>query len=204
MSGEIKTSVEKGPEYYDLNLRNVLKLLESSPWLRLYEAAADLMDDLDRGSRLVDLGCGTGRFAKLITSRGFTDYWGVDFSAARVAEARRYNPDLSFEVASIFDEITDGRVRHADICVLLDVLEHIERDIDVIAMIPPGTPIVLSVPNFDSAAHVRRFDDADAVWRRYGGFFEKESARWHEIVNERRPHKRTFILRAIRGSLEGR
>lgn len=194
MNHETPEDLGKGPQFYDRNLRNVSKPLESSPWLRLYETAADLMDQWDRATSIVDLGCGTGRFAKLIASRGFTNYWGVDFSAARIEEARRYNPELDFEVASIFDEVCRDRVQHAGACVLLEVLEHIHRDTDVFEMIRSGTSVVLSVPNFDSAVHVRWFDDAAAVWDRYGRFIEPGSERWRQVINERRPHKRTFVL----------
>jgi len=37
---------------------------------------------------VLDLGCGTGKFARVLAERGLARVWGVDPSAEMLAEAR--------------------------------------------------------------------------------------------------------------------
>lgn len=50
----------------------------------------------------VDLGCGTGNFAKAVTERGF-DVLGIDYSAANIEIAKAQAPKANFQIASVFD-----------------------------------------------------------------------------------------------------
>ena len=53
-----------------------------------------------------------------------------------------------------------------DAIVCLEVLEHIEHDLDVIANWKSGPECICSVPNFDYPTHVRWFrHEADIVSR---------------------------------------
>ena len=54
------------------------------------------------GGRLVDLGCGSGTFARAAGEAGF-DVFGVDVSPAMVALAREVAPNAEFRCASLFD-----------------------------------------------------------------------------------------------------
>ncbi len=49
-----------------------------------------------------DIGCGTGRLAAFIASRGLVPI-GVDLSEEMVRVARRDQPDFAFEVADVLD-----------------------------------------------------------------------------------------------------
>lgn len=49
-----------------------------------------------------------------------------------------------------------------------EVLEHLERDLDAIALWKSGTKLILSVPNFDFTTHVRHFLHERDVETRYG------------------------------------
>lgn len=51
-----------------------------------------------QGLRALDVGCGTGRWTRLLASRG-TDATGVDRSEAMAREARRRSPEVAFETA---------------------------------------------------------------------------------------------------------
>jgi hypothetical protein len=59
---------------------------------------------------------------------------------------------------------------YAVIC--LETLEHIEKDTDIIKSIPENAHIILSVPSFDSASHVRLFKSMKVVLKRYGKYME--------------------------------
>lgn len=52
------------------------------------------------GMKVLDFGCGTGRFYKRINDRG-ADYLGVDSSPGMVKAAREYNNTDSFEIGSV-------------------------------------------------------------------------------------------------------
>lgn len=146
------------PAFYDDLLRNpesalLVEAIDHSPYRTLYERALELIqDDAD----VIELGCGTGRFAKLLADMpGRTgDYIGIDFAAKTIAEARRYHPDGEFLQADITH--WDG-LRWNATYVLLEVLEHLHDDIALLARIPTGSHVLLSVPSFDSPSHIRFF-----------------------------------------------
>jgi SAM-dependent methyltransferase len=72
------------------------------------------------GSRILDLGCGTGRLlASLRPARGV----GVDLSPKMVGEARRRHPDLEFHVGDIEDpEVLDALPGPFDVILLSDTV----------------------------------------------------------------------------------
>ena len=55
---------------------------------------------VDRGGVVADVGCGTGAAARMLANLGL-DVLGIDLSPNMLAEARRRNPDLSFQVGSM-------------------------------------------------------------------------------------------------------
>ena len=55
---------------------------------------------VDRGGVVADVGCGTGAAARMLANLGL-DVLGIDLSPKMLAEARRRNPDLSFQVGSM-------------------------------------------------------------------------------------------------------
>jgi SAM-dependent methyltransferase len=57
---------------------------------------------LPPGALVVDLGCGTGVWARELTRAGFA-VRGIDSSAAMIRLARREAPEARFQVASLFD-----------------------------------------------------------------------------------------------------
>lgn len=154
--------------FYDTDLadRDSLALipLERSPWLPLYTEALRWLPVRP----IVDLGCGTGRFARLLADHGFTAYEGVDFSPAATAEARRYVPEpgFRFRVTDLADwQPAPGSSN--TIYVTLETLEHLDDDIDLLRRIPNGHQLLLSVPSYDSAGHVRTFPHLADVFARY-------------------------------------
>jgi SAM-dependent methyltransferase len=54
------------------------------------------------GGRVVDLGCGSGLWARVLTDAGY-DVLGVDYSAAMIALARKRAPKARFRRASYLD-----------------------------------------------------------------------------------------------------
>ncbi len=138
-----------------------------SRYLPVWRRAAGLIT-ARRSTRVLDIGCGPGQFARLLSEAGLSRYTGIDHSAVAIEMARQAVPEWagSFEVADAFTVL--GRSAPYDMVVLFEVLEHIERDRELLAGIPPGTRVLFSVPSYLSASHVRRFRTAWGVRRRYG------------------------------------
>ena len=180
-------------EWYERALpgSRALEPLESSSALPVYEAAAAFVPLMP----VIDVGCGTGRFAELLRRKGHTQYLGVDFAPDVVAEAARYAPAFWFEVADIRE--WDHHAGHPDVCcyVLLEVLEHLDDDRDAIQRIPPGCPVVFSVPNFWSESHVRRYAQPRDVFERFGDLLEFEA--WQAVAFAT-PGRRIHVFRAER------
>ena len=59
-----------------------------------------------------------------------------------------------------------------DVIICLEVLEHIENDLDVIDSLPSGKNLMMTVPNYNSFGHLRIFKDEKEVKKRYERFFK--------------------------------
>jgi trans-aconitate methyltransferase len=142
-----------------------------SPWREMYEEAARLIGPSEP---VIDLGCGTGRFAQALyaVTRSST-YLGLDFSQAALAEARRSTPEESADLIEYGEcDLTiwepSNEIDGNAIFACLEVLEHLEDDRDLVRRIPPGRRLIFSVPNYPSAAHVRDFRTLREIWEHYG------------------------------------
>lgn len=117
--------------------------------------------------RILEVGCGTGAFAHCLLETLSRHYRGFDFSevGVRTARARTGCHDCFFVGDA---RRADSYGQPYDTIVCLEVLEHIERDLDVIANWKPGCACICSVPNFDYPTHVRWFRQEADIVSRYG------------------------------------
>lgn len=156
--------------YYDAVFADSAKYQKSgleseyaAVWQRITRALRE------RGaSSVLDLGCGPGQFAEFIAAElPAIDYAGVDFSAVAVSRARQRCPQYLFEKREL--PIAEfASLPPFDAVVCTEVLEHVERDREILAALPAETFVVASVPNFDSFGHVRYFRSEAEVRERYG------------------------------------
>lgn len=186
---------EKAQDYYNSRLGRVTRPLEQSPWLTVYSLVADLLPKPEAGIPIADLGCGTGRLAKLLHLHGHQHYWGVDFSEARILEASSYCPELTYEVGNLFDPEIQRRFVDFKAFVITEVLEHVENDLDLLRAVPSGAQIICSVPNYDSAGHVRTFATADDATKRYSEVMTIEDV---VVLPRRRAGRKIFVLNGTR------
>jgi cyclopropane fatty-acyl-phospholipid synthase-like methyltransferase len=123
------------------------------------------------GSRSVlEVGCGSGILACMIIEHGLS-YRGFDFSRNAVANASRHSgrPEF-FSVGNALD--SSMYCAEYDTVVCTEVLEHVDRDLEVIEKWKSGAWCICSVPNFDYEGHVRFFRTANDVSGRYGDLIE--------------------------------
>ena len=192
---------EQGPDFYDENIARMSIPLAESPWLALYTAVADLLTP-DPELAIADLGCGVGRFAELLAERGYRRYWGVDFSAQRVELARANVPGATFTVGDLRAPEIRDRYDAYETFTVMEVLEHLQEDRDVVRSIPAGRRVILTVPNYQAAAHVRYFTTVEAACERYGDLVELDTDRVATVPTRRNPSRWVVVLPGRRRSGE--
>lgn len=187
-------------KFYDMALDLVKLPLEDSPWLVLYAHALTFLPSPTSNPRIVDLGCGTGRFAKLLHTCRYQEYLGIDFSPVRIEMAREYVPDFRFEVGNFFDSKFSTIFSEFNEFIILEVLEHINNDLHLISLIPKGSHLVASVPSFsgDGSGHVRCFKYISQLRGRYSKLINIAAIKDIPIESNRLGIKRFFLFRGVR------
>ena len=160
-------------EYYDELYANSEEYGKPFWQSRYYFLWTVIIDRLRRGkpNTLLDLGCGSGQFAELVHRDLTIDYLGVDISQTAIEKATARNlPGFRFEVG---DALTSPLLESGfDAVVCMEVLEHLERDIELLERIRPGVRCLCTVPNFPFVSHVRHFENEAEVRDRYTDLFD--------------------------------
>jgi 2-polyprenyl-3-methyl-5-hydroxy-6-metoxy-1,4-benzoquinol methylase len=99
--------------------------------------------------RVLDIGCGDGRFLELLRDFG-PDAWqlvGIDFDASAVAQCR----DKGFEAHESRIEDFSGRAGEFDAVIMLQLIEHVENPSitcrRVFELLRPGGHFIVETPN---------------------------------------------------------
>jgi len=135
-----------------------------------YMTWLSLLEFVKSTDKILDLGCGPGHLAQLLTPDKCKCYTGVDFSETALMQARIANADhhaalfLNHNLLDLPAHLFGG----VDIVILSEVLEHIEDDFAVLKQIPTGMRLAISVPNTNADSHVRLFNTAQDIYDRYG------------------------------------
>ena len=112
-------------------------------------------------------------FAKLLFKKGYTNYMGFDFAQKRVNIAKEFVPTFKFFRRNAYDtKYLKPIYKRYEYFIILEVLEHLENDLDVISMIPNGRKIIFSVPNYLSSSHVRAFHNQRMIKNRFKDLVE--------------------------------
>lgn len=164
--------IEADAAFYDVTYRNEAARgappdPRASPHYHVIKAVIRLALAREPAS-VLEVGCGNGTLGALLTARLRTRYRGFDFSPRAVELARR-RPGLDgrVEVGNALDPAIYARAPF-DLLICMEVLEHIERDREVVALWPRGTRLLCTVPNFDADSHVRLFRHEREIKARYG------------------------------------
>ncbi len=105
------------------------------------------------GRRVLEIGCGIGNFTELLLDRDSVLALDIEPACIEALQDRfPAQPNLRAKAGDAACDLTDLKPHRLDSAVCLNVLEHIEKDIQTLAniravLIPPGK-IVLIVPAF--------------------------------------------------------
>jgi tetratricopeptide (TPR) repeat protein len=176
---------EKDAQWYDTIYEHSEKYqvgYEESVYWRVWQRILEKLAEFGTPA-IIEIGCGPGQLATAIRDRVRPRaYLGLDFSGKAIDMARANVPEFAFVVGDALDAAEVERFPY-DIVICTEVLEHIERDRDVISRWRPGAAMIATVPSFDSAAHVRHFRNANEVRARYDGLIDDLSV--EQIAIER-------------------
>lgn len=116
---------------------------------------------LQRGQKVLDIGCGNGALSFFAASRG-CKVLGVDVSERAISgckfNAQRFGfgNDLRFEVED-FDNPREKITEKFDLVICCEVIEHLRDDLRVLRyiyrMLKPGGILFLSTPSINSVIH---------------------------------------------------
>lgn len=194
-------STEKKPQFYD-------ELFERGGWNNEYEKAYSESAYLPswqiilrwiqnkKNANILDCACGPGQFAHLLYDEGFSNYTGIDFSNTAVLKAKGRLPFWS-DKFFVEDLYTSTRLAeyHYDIYLFLEILEHVNGDLNLINKIPKDKNVIFSVPNFPSQSHIRCFDTMRDAAQRYEKFLYIEKM---EEINLPSPTNKIFLFKSIK------
>lgn len=147
-----------------------------SRYLPIYKKAISYLPPPEKSDTIVDLGCGVGFFAKVLFEMGYKEYIGIDFSQDMIAKSRNRFPTATFILGDLRNKEIHKIFQKYKIFVILETLEHIEKDLDIIKNIPKGSLVIFSVPNFDAKFHVRYFKNINEVIERFKIFLDFEDS----------------------------
>jgi len=171
-----------------------------SPYtLSMFEKAVDWLKTKIGGEYgICEIACGSGQFANMLFDNGFTNYIGIDFSNKAIELAKKTNPQYenNFICADAFSFLKSYQYDVKTIFAAFEMLEHIDKDRELLEMLPTGSEIIFSVPNFKSFNHLRTFKDLNDIKGRYDmleildyeQLFEDESGKniFHLVCSKRK------------------
>ena len=150
----------------------------------VFQVVRGMLDEIEN-PKILEIGCGTGQFAKMLWDSNVKDYFGIDFSEKAIEKARILSPQ-AFEIADIRKyEISND----FNTVILMEVLEHLADDLDVVYRIPDGINVIMTLPRFDDPGHIRIFKSREDIIDRYGEFIH-----FDEIIR----YASWFIAKGVR------
>lgn len=185
---------QRTPGWYDQRLSRSVQPWYESPWRLLYFHVLTMLPSHTSAPTILDAGCGTGTFSMLLRDIGYFNVTGADFSQKAIEVAARRCPEFRFACLNL--RSPDAKVeflKHRHI-VFLEVMEHVEEDLEIIAAIPSKRSVYLSVPNYPGDSHVRHFQAADDMIARYKPLLNISNYRTIELWENRR----WYVLKGVR------
>ncbi len=124
---------------------------------------AEILDSLkiQKGMKILDMGCGNGRFAKFFIDKG-ADYYGHDISEKLIKIAKTNNPKGYYSCGDLLK--TPFKTHEFDLVISVATLHHIPSNklrsqaiIEMRRVLKPGGTIIISVWYFWSQLKYLKF-----------------------------------------------
>lgn len=144
---------------------------EIKDYFLVWSSAYELIKKIIIDENIVDLGCGPGHFASLFCNDHTITYKGYDFSDEAINQAKnrnKNNQNLRFFLMDLQNDFP--KEANKTIYTSFEFLEHVDFDLEIFNKLDSGTRFIFSVPNYDSAGHVRFFNDKRQIIDRYNKF----------------------------------
>jgi SAM-dependent methyltransferase len=130
---------------------------------RYFELWKECIKLIDFDKSILEVGCGTGQFKDMLMKYGFSNkYKGFDFSkeAINICNDKR---------CVVGDARNDSMYKYnkQEQIVCFEVLEHLKDDVEVIRKWKKGVDVIITLPCFNDAAHVRYFLSIAEICNRY-------------------------------------
>jgi 2-polyprenyl-3-methyl-5-hydroxy-6-metoxy-1,4-benzoquinol methylase len=107
------------------------------------------IDNNNRKTRILDLGCGNGSFSNILNNLGY-DVVGVEYSASGIAIAQQEYPDVKFIEASIYELPYSQLNQEFDVVISVEVIEHLFDPKQLIRSakqcLKPGGNLIITTP----------------------------------------------------------
>jgi methionine biosynthesis protein MetW len=113
-----------------------------------HEAPGIIVDLVEPGARVLDVGCGTGSITALIASLKHAKVTGIEPDPSRAEVARLRGIEV---ITGEFEHAAAELSAEFDVIVFADVLEHLYDPLDALStarqLLKPGGAVIVSVPN---------------------------------------------------------
>lgn len=164
-------------KFYEDRFIQIEKIVDYNPEKPPYrmEWALKQLSSLPKGSKILDIGCGNGLMAKILSREGF-QVVGVDISQTATDTAKRNVPEATFLKVDVDSENFPFKDGEFDGIVSLEVLEHVKNlkhlTDEFFRVLRPNGRFAVSVPidkNHNCIEHLRFFDfyHAEEVFHDY-------------------------------------
>lgn len=114
--------------------------------------------------RILEIGCGNGRFVKYLEDQGYTNAEGIDISQDQITFAREKFALTSVSVQDTLPYLRRKKKKY-DVIYLMDVVEHLELEYLVELgrciheKLAPGGRLIMQAPNGLAPLSPNRFSD---------------------------------------------
>jgi 2-polyprenyl-3-methyl-5-hydroxy-6-metoxy-1,4-benzoquinol methylase len=156
--------------------------------------------------RVLEVGCGSGELSAALFAAAPVEFHGVDLSPQQVEDARRMQPDRSFQVASAYELPFDrGAFDLVVACEVLEHLDHPEQALREIRRVCAGH-VLVSVPwepvwrlaNLARGAYVRQLGNTPGHVQHFSRRRLRALVRSQfRLLEERRPFPWTMLLAEV-------
>jgi len=148
---------------------------------------------------ILEIGCAAGNFydSFSLSSRYNNQYFGIDVDGQQIKKAKEKHPQANFihgDVLEHYKLLNDCKT-----IISFQVLEHIEKDLELFFKIPPRKRLIFSVPNFPYRG---KFPDGHKRWYELEGWINryKDFVNFNEAwtIKHYKKSNKIFVLQGVR------